>query len=129
MQKPNERLISLAHNMALKSADKFRLGACLARRNRPISAGYNNMKKSHPITVKHGGERDFMRGTHAEIHCCVGVPASELERAEVYVVRLLRNGMRALAKPCRICQNYLRSVGVQGVWYSVDNTNTSYLEL
>lgn len=125
----NTKFIDLAHNMALKSKDRFRLGAVIARRNKPISTGFNNMNKSHPITVKHGGERDFMRGTHAEIHCCVGVPANDLYRAEMYVVRLLANGRRALAKPCRICQNYLRSVGVQGVWYSLDETNISYMEL
>lgn len=124
----NTRILQVAHNMALKSNDKFRLGAALVRRNRVISAGVNNMRKTHPLVQKHAPDIDFLLGVHAEIHCCIGVSAKDLWRAELYVVRLLRNGQRALAKPCKICQSYLRSVGVAGVWFTVDSSAVDYLE-
>ena len=115
--------------MAMKSKSHVRLGAVLTKRRRVISAGVNNMRKTHPIVQQHSPGDDFTRGTHAEIHACIGVSARDLEGAEIYTVRLLRNGQKALAKPCKICQSYMRSVGVVGVWFTVDADNVGYLEL
>lgn len=125
----NNRHLNLACNMALKSKSRTRLGAVVTKRKRVISAGVNNMRKTHPLVQQHSPGDDFIRGTHAEIHACIGVSAKDLDGAELYTVRLLRNGQKALAKPCKICQSYLRSVGVVGVWFTTDANTVEYLEL
>lgn len=117
----NTKHMQLAANMALKSVSKFRVGAVVARRHRVISTGFNDMGKSHPIVQEHAGHNDFVCGMHAEIHACLGVSAKDLYKSDLYVARILRNGEKALAKPCEICHSYLTSVGIRRVWY----TNTS----
>ena len=39
--------------------------------------------------------------------------------ATLYVVRILRNGEWAMAKPCSKCQAYIRSKGIVRVYYSI----------
>lgn len=75
------------------------------------------MEKTHPIN-KRFNKLPFEVGQHAEINACLGVDAIDLKGAEVYVFRVLKNDSQALAKPCKMCQNYLRSVGVKKVHYT-----------
>jgi deoxycytidylate deaminase len=105
----------LAISMARKSVSKFRLGAVLAKRKRIISAGFNNMRKTHPFH-----KDEYSLGLHAEIHACIGVSADELEGSSIYVARLLRDDSLALAKPCKVCLRFLLSVGISRVFYSTN---------
>lgn len=107
----------LAITMAQKSTSRFRLGAVLTRRRKLISIGYNHMTKTHPLQHKFH-DKDFTIGIHAEIDCCIGISAGDLKGAEVCVVRLLRNGRIAMAKPCTVCRKLLRWVGIKEVVYS-----------
>ena len=78
------------------------------------------MKKTHPIN-KRFYDSNFEVGQHAEINACLGVDPVDLVGAELYVYRILKDGSPALARPCRMCQNYLRSVGVKKVYYTTRN--------
>ena len=111
------RQIELAVSMAAKSTSKFRLGAVLARRKRVISAGYNQMQKTHPLQNRYY-DGDGTLGLHAEIHACIGVSAADLDGAEMFVARLLHNGETAMAKPCATCMKFMRSVGIRKVTYT-----------
>lgn len=124
-----DKFINLATSMALKSTSKFRHGAVLVRKNRVISAGFNNMRKSHPIVEEFNNNSNFVKGMHAEIHACLGVSASDLKKSDVYVVRLLRNGEKALSLPCQMCQSFLDSVGVRRVYFSTATGSVGLLEL
>ena len=87
------------------------------------------MRKTHPIT-KQFNNLPFDVGQHAEMNACMGVDPVDLMGAEIYVYRILRNGSPALAKPCKMCKNYLRSVGVKKVHYTTptgfDTLNLEY---
>jgi len=117
-----DKRIELALSMASKSTSKFRLGAVLAKRNRVISAGYNQMQKTHPLQNRYY-EGDGVLGLHAEVHACIGVPAGDLLGAEIYVARLLKNGSVAMAKPCDTCRKFLASVGIVKVTFTTDGGN------
>lgn len=79
--------------------------------------GFNKMGKSHPQMQKYV-DGDWTPGLHAEVHAALGIPPAELEGAIVYVGRVVRDGTPALARPCEICQKFLREVGVAIVYYS-----------
>ena len=118
----------LARSQALKSPSRFRLGAVLTKKRKIISAGFNMMHRTHPIMNKFA-HIPFTMGTHAEVHACIGVPLADLIGAEMYVYRVLKNGQPALSKPCKTCQNFLRSVGVSKVYYTTDSEEIGELEL
>lgn len=112
----------LAHRQAEKSVSRFRLGAVLARKSRVISTGYNDMGKTHTLMQKYARNMAFTLGLHAEVDACIGVPKAELLGADLYVVRILRNGKVAIAKPCKVCQRFIADVGIRSVYYSVNDT-------
>ena len=109
--------MDLATAVALKSPSRFRLGAVLVKRRKVLGVGFNNMAKTHP-RMERFNNQTFTLGLHAEVAACVGIPLIDLEGADLYVVRLLKNGKRALAKPCYICQKFIAHVGIRGVYYS-----------
>ena len=110
--------IRLAYNTALKSTSKFRLGAVLVKSGNSISTGFNNMRKTHPLQQKFADRNHYTMGLHAEVACAIGVSAKDLEGADLYVVRLLKNGAVAMAKPCSVCEKFIHDVGIRRVYYS-----------
>jgi len=109
--------MALAVSMARKSISRYRLGAVVVRKNRPISTGFNTMGKTHPIMKQfsHGYE---VPGTHAEVHSCIGMDAKDLHKADIYVARILKSGETAMAKPCPICSSFLKSVGIRRAYFT-----------
>lgn len=112
--------MSLALSMARKSVSRYRLGAVVVKGRKVVSTGYNQMSKTHPMMQRFNRDTEYLPRIHAEIHSCLGVPAGDLNGADVYVGRIFKNGNPALAKPCIICERFLRSVGVDKVYYSTD---------
>lgn len=108
----------LAVNMAAKSISRFRLGAVLARKSRVISTGFNAMHRTHPMMQRYNSDKSWTPGLHAEVDACLGVPRADLEGAELYVARILKNGEPAIAKPCEICTKFLMDVGIKRVFYT-----------
>ena len=90
--------------------------ACI---NKHVWVG-NNSKKSHPQMQKH--YRNGMENSchHAEFSALAKVPRQSRHKAEIYVVRFLRNGDVTMAKPCLKCQQYLLDNGVnfKNVYYT-----------
>ena len=115
----------IAINMALKSPSKFRVGAVVFKKN-ILSAGYNQ-RKTHPLLSKIGNQ--FMKGLHAELHACIGLDAEQMEGASIYVVRLKLDGSIGLAKPCKMCQTYLREVGFKTAYYSTNSAEIGCIKL
>lgn len=110
-------MIDLAIRMAAKSTSRFRLGAVIARRNKVISTGFNQMSKTHPAMERYNTNK-YLLGLHAEIHACLGVPANLLYGADIHVARILKDGSVAIAKPCSVCYNYLKAVGIRNIHYT-----------
>ena len=117
----SEYHVKLAVSMARKSVSRFRLGAVLARKNRVLSTGFNDMRKTHPLQQKFSLDKSFTLGLHAEVHTCIGVSAADLLGADLYVARILRDGSIALAKPCNVCTKFIQDVGIRRVYFTKEN--------
>ena len=116
-----QRYFDLAESMALKSDSRFRLGAVLVRKRRIISAGFNQMRKTHPIMQSHAKDLGWTVGLHAEVHACLGVAPRLLEGSDVYVVRIKANGETAMAKPCSFCARFLSEVGIRAAHFTTSD--------
>ena len=119
----------LANTQAKKSVSKFRLGAVLVKKNRIISTGYNDMRKTHTLMQKFNTDKSYTPGLHAEVDACIGVDRADLEGSDIYVVRILKDGYLAMAKPCKICQKFLIDVGIRRVYYSTGDSMPEQMEL
>ncbi len=85
-------------------ARNFRIGCVIRRRD-----GVLVMSANGPCNNK-------MPSAHAEARCSKKATPGSI----AYVVRVLKNGKLALAKPCIPCQIRLRSVGVTRVFFSIE---------
>lgn len=87
------------------------------------------MARTHPLQQKYATNRSFALGLHAEVDACLGVPAADLDGAELYVARILKDGHLAMAKPCKICQRFLLDVGIRRVYYSDSDEKWAELDI
>lgn len=106
-----EKGLKLAYLAALESDRPFRVGAAVFSGPRLVSTGKNSAR-----TNPRAGTRN--RTEHAEFNCLVGTRKRRLDGSEVFVVRVLRDGRRALARPCFDCRANLARAGVSRVWYT-----------
>lgn len=125
----NMNHFDLAVTMAGKSTSRFRLGAVLAKKNRVISTGYNDMGKTHTLMQRYNTDKTWAPGLHAEVHACIGVPPVDMSFADLYVVRILKDGNVAIAKPCKICHRFLTAVGIRRVYYSMGSGAWEEMEI
>jgi len=84
------------------------------------------MRRTHPIMREFNYDKPWVPGIHAEVDACIGVDRNDLEGADVYVVRIRRDGSFGLAKPCHICTRILGSMGVAKAYYSTEEGYGEY---
>lgn len=105
-----------AKERALSNGMVYHLAAILKRGKIVIKIGENTFK-THPRF-----KRDYPDGTtgshmHAEMNVLrFAKPGDTLE-----IIRFLKTGGRAMAKPCEHCMKYIREAGIKKIRY----TNTS----
>jgi len=105
---------------------KFRLGAVLVHRNSIVSVGMNSYK-THPLMAART-EWPFL---HAEQNAIIRAGLDNCEGLDLYIARVLKNNTLALSKPCDVCTELIKDVGIRNVFYSTDakkfvNGGTSY---
>lgn len=112
-----DRYFRLAQSIALKGDKKvkrhYRLGA-VGIRTDGVTVTANNVSCQH-----------FSPTAHAEARLVRKLNWG----SKVYVVRILRNGDLAKARPCPQCQKILRGKGIQTVFYSISNFEYGVLHL
>ena len=87
---------------------EFRLGAAIAH-NTDIKAVGFNQYKTHPKLA----ERTAWPCLHAETNAIFKCGTDNIEEWwTMYVLRIKRNGDIGLAKPCDICQEFIRDVNL-----------------
>ena len=92
---------------------QYRLGAVGIRHDGTVVTS-NNVPCAHPE-----------RAAHAEARLVRKLDWG----SEVYIVRILRNGRMASARPCENCQSALRLRGVKTCHYSINDTEWGVLKL
>lgn len=78
----------------------------------------NNNRKSHPMMVKKFRNGQEGSCLHAEVSALLKVPRQSRHMVDLYVVRFLRNGSISMAKPCPMCEKFLRKHSVRNVYYT-----------
>lgn len=66
---------------------------------------------------------------HAEISCIKGLDRSVTKGATIYVARVNKNGKSDLSKPCSLCQDVLKFVGVKKAVYTVNEDEIESMKL
>ena len=105
-----------ARKRALNNGRVYHLAAVLKRRNKAIKVG-ENTSKTHPRfkrTYEDGTTGSHM---HAEMNVLrFAKPGDTLE-----VLRFLKTGGMAMAKPCKHCMEHIKEAGIVEVRYTNEN--------
>ncbi len=115
------RYFEAARRVAETSAcEDYRHGAILIKGSKILSSCNN--KNRHVRFGRRFRKRDCGHATqHAELGCVLGLDRSVTKGATIYVVRIGKRGEYRLSKPCEMCQQVLKHVGVKRVHYSIDD--------
>ncbi len=113
-----ERYLELARSEAKQSKyGKLRHGAVLVKGGSVLSTSHNknNFSSFANRFRKHGcGHATH----HAELGCILGLDRSKTTGSTVYVVRINNDEKFRLSKPCSMCHDILKHVGVKRVYYT-----------
>lgn len=101
-----------------------RVGAIVVEGKHIVSSGFNS-EKTNPTQKRYNHYR-FQNDTclpkvHAEVAALnplIGKKEIDFARLSIYVYRELKNGERALARPCPSCMALCRDLGIKRVFYS-----------
>jgi deoxycytidylate deaminase len=100
--------------------DLNKMAAIITKRNKVLGKGLNS-RRSHPLQ-KVFSKSDVKIALHAEISAIIDAlrnnEEEELKGATIFVARVLKNGSRAKAKPCEICERAIKAYGIQAVHWT-----------
>ena len=112
-----DKAIELAKN---NPTDLARMGAIIVKDRFVIGSGMNS-RKSHPLQYAFS-QSHLKIALHAEIAAIVDAlrnnEKDDLQGATIYVARVLKNGSRAIAKPCATCERAIKAYGIEAVYWT-----------
>ena len=100
--------------MACQLSDhaKVKMGAAIFIKSRFIASGHNS-KKTHP-SIK----LNRAKGMHAEIHAISKAKSKRFDLSDttIFVYRETKEGYIAMAKPCKMCMEFLMREGFKHIY-------------
>jgi tRNA(Arg) A34 adenosine deaminase TadA len=126
LSKSRKRYFDLAKRAAMESTyGKLRHGAVIVKGGSVVSFGFN--KSNHCQFGQRFRHMDKGPATqHAEISAILGLPRSATQGADVYVVRINNDCDWRMSKPCPMCEQALKFVGVKRVFYTTGDKHYDY---
>ena len=126
LSKTKKRYFDLAKRAAMESSyGKLRHGAVVVKGGSVVSFGFN--KSNHCQFGQRFRHMDKGPATqHAEISAILGLPRSATQGVDVYVVRINNDCDWRMSKPCPMCEQALRFVGVKRVFYTTGDKHYDY---
>lgn len=124
-------MLRLASKKAKNSSfERARMGAVIAKNGRVLSIGNNAVRYyKNPKGLK--VSRVWEDSLHAEQAAILKLlnarRQDELIGSTIFVSRVRKNGNPGLAKPCAICSELIRAVGIKKVVYTTDNGTEEYV--
>jgi deoxycytidylate deaminase len=107
-----------------------KIGACIVYKKRIISYGFNQ-KKSHTLQAKYADNKERIY-LHAEIDAVrkslYFLKPVQLEKATIYVLRIMASLHTGLAKPCNGCHRFLNHFNIPHIYYTTHTTQIGYIE-
>ena len=126
----NDKMIEYAMKQALKSNLKFQHGAILSKGGKILASGFNKSRSSFmniTQTCLHA-EMDVINKyyntvVHKKLNLKKKQNISELSKCILWVIRLSANNELVSSKPCNVCINNIKKIGVKKIGYSDENGN------
>ena len=110
------RAVALASD-GVGKRHSFRVGAVLCDSRGHIVRAKANSYRTHPVLARYSP----FPHQHAETACILAHGMDNCCGCSLVVVRVLKNGDCALAKPCAVCHAMIQDASIANVWYSTDN--------
>ncbi len=121
-----KRYFELARNMAYNSSyGKIRHGAVLVRGGSVLNTSFNK-DKFNSFGSRFRDHDTGLATLHAEIGCVLGLAKNVTSGTDIYVCRINKRGDFRYSKPCAMCHQALKHVGIKRVYYT---TNDSTIEM
>lgn len=114
LSRRHQRNIRLAQLLSYKSTCQHRLGCIIVRGTKVLGVGFNSLRT-------HTKSRTMGQTIHAELSAILNTGERILDNCVVYLFRQKKNGTTGIAKPCKICEAYLKELRVRKVYYTIDN--------
>lgn len=117
-----------ARNMSLMSNfHKCHMGCVVVYKNKVIGTGFNS-SKTHPVQKEYNKLRfnceQSPHTLHSEIHALYPLmndKSIEWKKVHVYVYREHKDGVRAMARPCKSCMQLIKDLGIRYVHYTTED--------
>ena len=111
-----------ALRMAAKAAensghDTFRHGAVLVKGGSIMNISANN--DNHTSFGQRFRSQPGRATQHAEVACILGMDRSVTQGSTMYVARVDKQGCWRLSKPCSMCHEAMKFVGIRRVVYTI----------
>lgn len=116
MCKENRALTIAAKAAEQSGHDTFRHGAVLIKGGSVINVAAN--KYNHTSFGQRFRERPGPATHHAELACILGIERGTTNGATIYVSRINKTGGWKMSKPCDMCHEALKFVGIKKVVYT-----------
>jgi cytidine deaminase len=124
-----KKLIELATQAAKSSKGvgsnrNYRVGAVLFDKRERIISCKCNSYKTHPNLVRFTSYPHL----HAESSCIFHQGLDNCDDLNLLVVRVShKNNRLTMAKPCKVCENVIKEVGISNVYYSDWSSNIQHI--
>lgn len=122
-----EKMFIATEEEASLSKSSFRLGAVISSNGKIVGRGHNS-NKSHTQIGTNKYSKPYTR-MHAEIAAMINAYPDHIAGGDMYVVRLKRDGTKALSKPCNLCMWVMKKHGVNKVFYTIKDDEYGVIKL
>jgi len=123
------RILDLARRVAQNSEhDSFKHGAVLVKGGSVLNVAHN--KDQYNRFAGRFRNRGCGHATHhAELGAILGIDKSKTQGATIYVVRVNKEGDFRNSKPCDMCHEVLKFVGIKKAIYTTGETTVGKTKL
>ena len=120
-----KKIVELSYAMLPTHGDyRCRHASFIIYKDKIMSIGINNPNKTHPKNLKFGYRNkrnepiNEIIGIHSELAAVIKFGRQTLQDLDIVNTRIDRNNMLVLAKPCIGCQDMLKQLGINRIFFS-----------
>ncbi len=95
---------------------KYKLGCVITSNGKPVSVGCNS-NRTHSLTRKYHAHQTL----HAEVAALLPLKFKKIKHGVAIVYRQDKMGNPSMARPCKTCQDILRSFGIKNFIYTTQS--------
>lgn len=97
---------------ACSDNERAKVGAALFKGNKLIAVSWNDTRKTHPDSPYR------FKAIHAEFGVFLGNHKIDVYNGTLFVARVDKHGKLKIAKPCGLCEKFIRAAGIRKIFYT-----------